>query len=419
MFTLINFDNFGQFIRIYFLITKIRQNDQQDETGPEQENQMGMDDADFNPIRFLAKIPLPENRDCLERIFMCLGSDIESLLKLGQCNKLFKEVATTVLQRKYGWHTIVLCCFYDCRNKLHQNRRNVLCLSGMKKILPFVRVFGAAISKLEVHYYSHLDYTNLSKCQRSAVDLRMWRLNEYINEYCASTLVGLEWHFKPQLSNDMAKPFQQLEWLREHWSYLNEQLPKFVEWFPNLQRFDVLVRDLNERCSAVTLPHLKRLVITFIDMDDAAANLAQLSKARAFLKANPQLQSVIINKAESAIEYATIKDIFDMVSGNAQLTKVEISVLRRSSGTNIDAVQVNQFAKEHPNLVELAIYDEHEFKADVALAVMCELNALKKFRFNIKEDFERNKFMRHLGNDWHHTSLSFDNFHRLNLNRKN
>lgn len=399
--------------------------DQQKHTSDERQEKE--DKAKPHQLCLLQKGPITENSDCLEHIFMHL--DFGTLLNgVAHANKLFQKSAASVFKRKLGTNSISLCCFKNCR--LSDHRRlyidsidfafNKNCIRGLKMILPFLRVFGAEISKLEVHYYSRLDYSYLEQRKRSVIDSMMWRMNEYINMYCADTLSSLELYCKPKLSNDFAKPFKQIEQLCMRWSYLNEQLFDFVECFPNLQRLDVLADSLDQRFTKVSLPQLKHLVITFTDLYDDEANTVQMKNVGEFLKANPQLQSVIVGKVQFKKEYATVKELFDMISGNPQLSMVEFSVLSGGYrvGTNVEETEVNRFVNEHPQLVELAIYEEHRFTADAAIAVTRQLNSLKKFRFNIKDTFEHNKFIGQLGNDWIYTNKSNDGYYRMNLHRK-
>lgn len=372
--------------------------------------------SNAHQICFLPKSPITENSDCLERIFMHL--DIKTLLNVAHANKFFQTSAAAIFKRKFGTKSILLCCFNNCRRIDHHDETNRICNRGSKIIFPFLRVFGAEISKLEVHFYSHLDYSLLRRQKRSIIDSMMWRMNDYINMYCADTLSSLKLYSKPKLSNDFAKPFKQVEQLFMRWTYLNEQLLNFVECFPNLQQLDLLADSMDQQFSKVLLPQLKHLIVSFTSLYYDDANVVRMKNVGEFLKANPQLQSVVVCKGHAMDEQAT--HLFNLISGNPQLTKVELNVLRAGlgGGTNVEEAEVNRFVNEHPQLVELAIYEEYEFKAAAAIAVIHQLNSLKKFRFNIQNTSERNKFINQLGSDWIYTSKSNDNYNNsMNLHR--
>lgn len=61
--------------------------------------------------------------------------------------------------------------------------------------------------------------------------------------------------------------------------------------------------------------------------------------------------------------------------------------------------EVDQFIVQHPQLVELALYDSFQCNADAAITLVRELKSLKTIRLEISNDTERDNFIEQLGDD--------------------
>lgn len=207
-----------------------------------------------------------ENHICLEHIFMHL--DIETLLSVAHSNKLFQTLAVSVFKRKYGNNIIDLRCSQaSCFHFWIRAEKEISIgpesIQHLKVIFPLLRVFGAEILKLEVHYHSfQFGHSDLDKSKRWSMTQR---IDEYINKYCADTLVRIDFLHKLKFSYDFPKPFTKIEQVRIQFTHLQDNLLDFIDWFPNLQHFEINAECIDRRFSHVTFPHLKDLIISFGD----------------------------------------------------------------------------------------------------------------------------------------------------------
>lgn len=86
-----------------------------------------------------------------------------------------------------------------------------------------------------------------------------------------------------------------------------------------------------------------------------------------------------------------------MISENTSILK-----LSGSGGRGItDAIVLNRLASEHPLIEELALL-WYSFNADDAIALIRQLSALKRFRFEIRDRNECERFLKQSDNKWQH-----------------
>lgn len=393
------------FVVIFFLLDENlnKMADHQENTS----HQQCQDDNHDEPQQVYSIV---ENHDCLEHIFMHL--DATTLLNsVAHSSKLFQTLAVSVFKRKFGKKTIALrwdaCIDFGLRTEDSIN------VSQLKLVFPFLRVFGAEISKLQVHYYSLLyRHSKLGKSKRWSIDSMMRRIDEYINKYCADTLVSIDMRHKEKFSYDFPKPFKQIEQVRIQYTRLYDNLLDFVDWFPNLQHFEINAECIDCRFSNVTFPHLKNLKIVFGDvMIDLNMNddekILQMKHAGELLKANQELHGVevILHNFLLVGVVMTFNKLLDIVSDNPRLLKIVfgVNVNALVCVGSIGTAQLNRIVKEHPGLVELEINNDNRIEVDDAISMVRKLNSLEKFRFNINE-FEYKQFIDQLASDWEYTS---------------
>lgn len=359
------------------------------------------------------------NRDCLEHIFMRM--DIKTLLSVAHSSKLFETLAVAVFKRKFGAKTIELV-WSSYHHHDHQEGIDRIRISGLKLIFPLLRVFGAEITKLDVHYIPHFVYKKLAKLQRSYIDDMMWRIDEYINIYCADTLCSLKFIHKMKFPNDFAKPFQMIERVCIASTRLNDEVLNFVDWFPNMQHLEMEADSIDDRFIRMKLPHVKHLIISFDDLsltfDEKEKSV--MNNVDEFLYLNQQLQSFELKQYNCLSDscFVKIPDLLAMVKHNSEIIKLILGPQRTYAiGHGVKAGYVDRILKEHPNLVELEIKNNYVFEAYNAITLVRQLNALKNFRFDIRGD-EYEKFIEQLASDWECTSEHKGFYHNMDLHRK-
>lgn len=313
-------------------------------------------------------------------------------------------------------------CFHQLQYEEGENRKKdkPTDVRRLKIIFPFLRVFGANISKLCVHYQSFTNFfgnveplRKLDKSKRFSIDSMMLRIDEYINMYCADSLVSFELQHKEKFSFDFPKPFNQIEQVRIHHTRLYDNLLNFDDWFPNLQYFELNAECIDRRFNNVTIPQLKHLTIVFgshIDFNNMNEDekIVQMKNASEFIKANQQLHSVGATLYSYLVGSQVVRfnNLLDMMSENPRMSKIVFGLHLHTTVCigNINTAEVNRIVNEHPNLVELEIENDHEIHADDAISMVRGLNSLKKIRFNINE-LEYNGFIDQLSSDtWEYTS---------------
>lgn len=357
--------------------------------------------------------PIVENHDCLEHIFMRM--DIETLLSVAHSSKLFQTLAASVFERKYGNTIVWLICSKFCV-AFWTTAEDIKSIGDtrLKMVLPLLRVFGAKIAKLRLHYHSYQFGTStLDNAKRRSMESMMRKIDEYINMYCADTLIRFDIRCKLKFSFDFPKPFKKIERVSVHGTHLYDNLLDFVDWFPNLQHFETNADCIDRRFNNVTLPHLKHLTVLFGDFPYrtyVGEQMVQLKNAGELLKANQQLHTVELHLHFFDCEYFTFKNLLDLITDNPRLLKIVFGVQAHANQCirAIDSDEVNRIVNEHSGLIELKINNDHEIGADDAITMVRGLNSLKKFRFNINE-FEYKGFIDQLTSDWEHSTSGLSN----------
>lgn len=338
-------------------------------------------------------------------------------------SKLFQTLAISIFKRKFGTTKFSLNCFgCGCRNH-REGRVNQILICGFELIFRFLRVFGGEISKLDVHYHDYIpEYGEIPEAQLRYIDCIMWHVDEYINNYCAGTLSSIKFTHKMKFSNYFVKPFQMIEKVCIKQSNLNDEVLYFAEWFPNMHFLEMTADIIDNRLINVTLPRVKHLMILFtsFSLTDDKATIA-MQNVGEFLKSNQQLESVEVSQknyfGDSGL--MTVENLLDMIEGNPMLSKLVFDRRERSSqyGTNVTAGDVNRIVREHSQLVELEIKSNHNFDANDAITLMRQLNSLKQFRFDIRDE-QYNKFTEQLDSVWQYTSKRVQCHYSIDLHRK-
>lgn len=306
--------------------------------------------------------------EILEQIFDSL--DLESLFNVAVTSKRLQIAAAAKFGDDHGDKHIWM--FNQSGLPLGISKdvsKDQIIVYGLKYCLPFLRCFGAKILSLEVDY----------------IDTANDYLDRYLNQYCANSLTNIKFWYKRAFSlENFAKPFKCVEKVEIGFCNLENQLPNFVNWFPELRHLKIFSARISDCVSAVSFLHPKDLVISNFFQNDIAANL---------LHANPQLHSLeLIPNTIIALN-----DLLDMLSASPSIVMLQV----RSKIEDVSEVTWNRFVAEHPLMQELVLL-KTQFTADRAIMLVRQLNSLKRFEFRVKNRSECDRLVGLLYNEWQH-----------------
>lgn len=323
--------------------------------------------------------------DCLEKIFERL--DLCSLCNVVASNALLRPAARTVYKRKCGIKKVHI---YSSAPGLKVSAfDNHISVSGLKMCLQFLRCFGSSIINL---YISYARWNN-KQCGY---------IHQYINKYCAESLVKLVFHHKPNISIDcFKKPFVNVRTVTVCSGDLADQFPLFAQWFPNIHTLKLMSVCIGNRYIDTSFHHLHDLRIDLIrnrHITDECVN-------RLFHKCR-QLKSLTIGLWDS--EGMTLNKLLNFIKYNPMICKLAVSMRSQRAVT---PTEMRQLVSEHPSLVELDL-KRFEFAAMDAVWLIEQLESLKKFCFKMDNQLEYDRFVAQLDSKWQPSSC-FEWFGRV------
>lgn len=319
------------------------------------------------------------NDDCLAKIFMYL--DLQNLFNVSIANEWLRPAAGVVYKRKFGAkkiefdgidgeiprkaHSKTRCnAHYNRARKLaivKENRDKIEIVYNLKMCLQYLRCFGSSITNLTINY---------AESRSKRYDY----LHHYINKYCAENLIEISFHHKSNISIvNFVKPFVNVISVNVKCSDLEEQLPTFVEWFPNLHRLELIdVRLNNFRSNAPIFPHLKHLNIKITrHFFKAITNL---------LRSNVQLQTFEINRQSLRL---SMDKLLSMIKNNPSIVKLDVRNGKVYAPVLVSSADIMQIIGQHPSLVELNL-PRHQFTPDDAIAMISQHKSLEMFGFHME-----------------------------------
>lgn len=362
--------------------------------------------------------------DCLERIFDFL--DLESLLNVAGTCKRLQIAAAAKFGDDHGQKYVCVNINNPIRSDLVQkegiqSKFSRIDVSGSELCLRFLRCFGSKVLSLNVQYVKN-------QCALFG-DLLNDRVDHYINEYCANTLTRIELKNRMPFKNVVAettnlksqllsnttsgtsqnrRPPKCFSTVKICLANLSNRLPNLAIVFPNMRFLHLGFVSIAESTVAVHFPHLSELSIRYLN---SRQNGITTQFVESFLRANPQLQKLSIQLAEKL----TLNEILDLINGNPSLSKLSKSEAYGKE-IGVDAAEVNRLVNERTLMEELILWN-HRFTVDDAIMLISQLNSLKRFEFLVKDQFECDRFINQLDNDWkfkHH--IRFDGI-LIKLNR--
>lgn len=326
---------------------------------------------------------------CLEKIFDYLDSG--SLANVAIANEWLRPAAS-VIYKKFGTKQTFLKNHFYMGFGLRLNvSNNQISVNGLKMCLQFLRCLGREIDHLAIWY------NGWNKKQSEY-------LHRYINKYCAGSLVSIEvWHKPNTISIDnFDKPFVNVQTLKVYWSDLSNQFPLFQQWFPNIRSLK-LVNVYTHCCIDSSFQHLEDLSVTIENQENGVT----IAMATCLLQLHPQLHSIDINVPND--RGFTLKTLLNVIKGNSAVNNLRVTTSWINS--DVSSLQIQQFTCEHP-LTKVLDLTDYKFTAKNAMALINQLNLLKKFHFGITDRSNYNRLVSQLDSEWQ-TSLhdSFEDFY--------
>lgn len=337
---------------------------------------------------------------CLVKIFNHLN--LKDLLNVADANKLLVPAARYAYKRsKFGGTKTVRISACD---DLYPNTRAMarsgqvskskapreqpipgsIYIRHLKWTLLFLRCFGPSITRLSIDY-------------NKSASRRYQYVHEYINRYCAESLTEISFRGMPNVKTQHfdQRPFVNVTCVNIFECHLGEQLPRMVEWFPNLRSMKLSKVRLNHRFVNATFPHLENLEIIESNQRGFTVN-----DVAALLPVNRQLRN--INITMSHTQQLSITGLLDIIRENALLDTLVVRVLTEGMFRDISTDEINRFINEHPALIELDLLFSR-FNVNAAIVLHRQLKSLMKLNFSMN-DSEYEKLQSNLDNGWNSQS---------------
>lgn len=341
------------------------------------------------------------NNECLAEIFQCLEK--QSLFNMAMANVQLRPIAAYVHNRKFGKRKVIFCIHPMPKNENGlslsplSERGNAIAVNGLKTCLLYLRYFGESIVNLKINYFGMFTKS-------------FGHIYQYVNKY-AENLVRIEFDWMSATAiEQFSKPFNNVQCvcLRNDCSILGSQFVSFPERFPNVRQLNLDQSMLHQEFIDVSFPHLEHLQFNLVSIDSKSLGLSEESAER-LLRSNRQLQSLNINiDAEfTKFDEITLGKILNMIADNSNISKLilQTNVIRvpsyRPSQTRAllsNSMQLQRLANEHSGLVELTM-EQFEFTANGAVALVHQLNSLRRFSFKTAYPQYR-KIVEETYNEW-------------------
>lgn len=348
---------------------------------------------------------LPEN--CLMNIFSHL--DLSCLLNVAMANKKLQLAAATTFGSEFGIKTICLENVMNSSPPRIYTLDDEIYVRGLKLCLPFLRCFGGQITKLFAldGSYPHVLISNGYKSQFSH------HVDRYLNQYCTDSVSHLLFYGRPAFSmENFRKSFCMVKQLRLIDTALDDGLPNFGKWFPNVNHLEMNTVYIDGPLNApVPLPLLQHLILkinnnTSSTHDDDGQNNCEwnfsVRNAIEFLSQNQHLRSIEIDMADH--QKIKIDKLLDIIKRNLSISKLTMTDGSLYEDVSMDELQ--RLASERPLINEIDL-PRHRFTVEQVEICIHHLKELKKFRFQMIDWSDYDQLVQRFGSDW-----QFKQFHQ-------
>lgn len=311
------------------------------------------------------------NDDCLEKIFGHL--DLHSLFSVAVANEWLRPAANVVYKHKFSDKVIN---FHDVDVDSNTHGNFGVCFEkvsfhNFKVCLQFLRCFGSSLSNVHI-YYRFGSNSN-----------RYDYIHQYLNKYCADTLLELELVEKPRfLIKHFDKPFVNVRTVALHYCHLGEQFPLISQWFPNARTFKLHSILMDDRWIDLPFQHLERVRI---DVNNGVKrNGFTRNEAAHLLRSCRQLKSLVV-QMPSGRQGMALNTLLNIIEEKPALEV--LALMMDKYCTTPKPTEIQRLINEHPLIVELDLMN-FKFTIDNALDLLRQLNRLKTFCFQLTDPSE-------------------------------
>lgn len=333
--------------------------------------------------------------DCLVKIFKLL--ELKDLLSVAVTNEWLRPAARDVYKREFGKEKVFIdgiqrpkTCQYDIQMAPEEShtKESLIKICGLKTSLQYLRCFGGSIKELSFDYHGFRSKRNQF-------------VHQYINEYCVESLTKLEFIRKPSSPIEhFEKPFVNVTSVKVSDSDLGEQLPSFVEWFPNLQSLKLFGTYLTDGFSNAPFHHLEELEIC-----EGGKDGSTIDDVTTLLSSNRQLRDVTIHMAKNKI--STMSKLLHIIKDNPLIVKLCARIpTYRGNGVysyatkKLNPSDLQRLENEHPNLVSLSLPRCYKMTAEDAEKLIPQLKSLKFIEASFDDSGVDDRLKRSQINGW-------------------
>lgn len=227
---------------------------------------------------------------------------------------------------------------------------------GLKKCLQYLRCFGPFIHGLSIDY-------------DKSMSTRYKYVHEYVNEFCAESLVCMTFTYLPDLDiEQFRKVFAKIEDVSFVCCELGEKWPSFVQSFSNLRYLSLSHVHMDYRFVEKPFQNLEHLRINRIRCD----GINTIKIAADLLDGIRQLKSLKIDT-----QYKTsMATLLDLIKENNSIVKLTVLACPEPA-TSAD---VQRLVHQHPALIDLNLLN-YKFTLNDVNTLINQHGSLKKLKF--------------------------------------
>lgn len=317
---------------------------------------------------------------CLINIFECL--DVQSLLNVANASVRLRPAVFNVYNRKFGVKTVNI----NSDEAIHahvgagfavQEFNDGIYIHGLKTSLQYLRCFGPLIHGLTIFYGD------------SSESKRHEYVNEYVNNYCAESLVSISFGGMEDIEQ-FQKAFANIQDVSFESCNLGEKWPSIVQLFSNLRSLNIDDVGMNYCFVEKPFRNLEHLSIHRLRCDE----FKTIKIAADLLDGIQQLKSLEIDESEMSIV-----DLLNLIKDNPSIAKLSAP----DAHGPVASEDVQRLISEHPALTDLNL-ECCKITPDDVIALTRQLGSLKRFQFYTQVNYnssERSVFNSQLdGGGW-------------------
>lgn len=383
-----------------------------DESDPEQNKSIKIETPEASNV--LLNITLLDN-DCLEHIFKKLNPN--DLVSLADSSKCFKQACNLAYASKYGNAQVCIFGRYIPRFRSISVTVNYFAYDSLN-CFSLVRCFGNSIHNLKI-YYNNRNWT---------------RVEQYINEYCVSSLKSIElWNAPANATEHFTKPFLNVEKVGLFEGSLDTKFIDLSKLFPQMQDLKFLKYKTFDFLNLQKLSSLRSLTIAGNDMTTQAAVQSVSEHLQCLESLNITFDRFDVG--DNDIVFKNLEHLTLTISGYDSATKfpfvcdklktlalctnqfhinnnfIQLIVLHRSSLTKLSIKSYDSMINPFLNLNQAGLATTVELLTDIDLynchllvneviEILSAGKMLKTFRFRLKSISDKDNLQKRVNGAW-------------------